>query len=64
MLNDDGIAGCGFLEIFMTRKVLVLLSGVSRDSTKPTKVIASRKMILEDYEKRYSSIKLLKDEFE
>ena len=41
-LNDDGIAACGFLGIFMIRKVLGSLQEVSRDSTKPTKMITEQ----------------------
>ena len=33
MLNNDGIDACGFLEIFMTRKVLSSFLEVPRDST-------------------------------
>ena len=40
VLYDDGMAACGFLGISMTRKVLGSLSEVSRDATKPTKMIA------------------------
>ena len=36
MLNNDGIAACGILGMFMTLKVLSSLSEVSRDSTKPS----------------------------
>ena len=39
MLNDECMSACGFLGIFMTQKVLGSLSEVSRDSTKPTKII-------------------------
>ena len=42
MLNDEGMAACGFLGIFMTWKVVGSLSEVSRDSTKPTKMIAEQ----------------------
>ena len=45
MLNDNGMAAYAFLGIFMPRKVLGLLSKVSCDLTKPTKVIQNRKMI-------------------
>ena len=39
-LNDDGMAACGFLGIFMTPKVPGSLSEVSHDSIKPSKIIA------------------------
>ena len=42
MLNDDGMAACCFLGIFMTQKVPGSLSEVSRDSTKPTEMIAEQ----------------------
>ena len=43
MLDDEGMAPCGFLEIFMTRKVLGSLSEISRESTtKATKIIAEQ----------------------
>ena len=42
-LNDDGMASCDCLEIFMARKVLGSLSEVSRDSIKPMKMIAEQK---------------------
>ena len=42
VLNDDSLAACGFLGIFITRKVLGSVSDVSRDSTKPTKMIAEQ----------------------
>ena len=41
-LNGDSMAACGFLGIFTTRKVLDSLSEVSRDSTKPKKMIAEQ----------------------
>ena len=45
----------------MTRKVLSSLSEVLCDSTKPTKIIGQQKNYFwKDYEKHYSSIKLLK----
>ena len=48
----------------MKRKVLGSLSKVSCDSTKPTKMIAWQESdFWEDYEKYYSSIKLLKHIF-
>ena len=53
MLNDEGMAACGFLEIFMTRKVPGSLLDVSRE-----------KWSWKDCEERYSPIKLLKDTFE
>ena len=59
MLNDDDMAACG-----LTRKVLCSLSGVSRDSTKQTKMIAQQENnFWKDCEKCYPSIKLLKDTF-
>ena len=65
MLNDDAIAVYGFLEIFITRKVLGSLSEVSRDSTKPTKMIAKQENnFWKDCKKRLTSIKLLRDSFE
>ena len=65
MLNDDGMAACGFFEIFMTRKVQGSLSEVSRESTKPMKMTAEQENnFWKDCGKRYSSIKLLKDIFE
>ena len=49
----------------MTRKVLGLHSEVSHDSTRPTKMTAEHEnKFWEDFEKCYSSIKLLKDTFE
>ena len=55
------LAACG-LEIFMTRKVLGSLSEVSHDSAKPMKMIAKQENnFWKDCEKRYSSIKLLKN---
>ena len=42
VLNDDGVAACGVLRIFMARKAVFSLSAVSRDSAKPTKVIAEQ----------------------
>ena len=42
MLNDDGMAVCGFLAIFMTRKNLGLLSEVSRGSIKTKKMIVEQ----------------------
>ena len=49
----------------MTRKVLGSHSEVSRDSTKPTKMIAEQENnVWRDCEKLYFSIKLLKDTFE
>ena len=42
VLNNDGMAACGFLGILMTRKVLGSLSEVSSDSTKLTKMIAEQ----------------------
>ena len=45
MLNDDSMAACRFLGIFMTRKVLGSLSEFSRESIKPTQMMQSRKII-------------------
>ena len=42
MLNDDCMATCGFLGIFMIRKVLGSLSEVLHDSTKPKETIAEQ----------------------
>ena len=42
VLNDDGMAICGFFGIFMTQKVLGILSEVSRNSSKPTKIITEQ----------------------
>ena len=42
VMKDDGMAACGFLGVFMTQKVLGLLSEVSRDSTQPTRMIAEQ----------------------
>ena len=42
ILKDDGMATSGFLEIFMTQKMLGSLSEVSCDSTEPTKIIAEQ----------------------
>ena len=42
ILNYDGMAACRLLRIFMTRKALGSLLGVSRASTKPTKMIAEQ----------------------
>ena len=58
-LNDDGMAACGFLGIFMIdMEVLDTLSENSRDSTtEPTKMIAEQEnKFWKDYEKRYSSV--------
>ena len=64
VFNNDGMDACGFSGIFMTRKLLGLLSEFSRDSTKPMKIIAKQEnKFWKDCEKRYSSIKLL-DTFE
>ena len=60
VLNDDGKAASGFLGIFMTQKVLD-----SRDSTKPTKMIAEpENNCWKECKIRYSSINLLKDTLE
>ena len=65
MLNDVGMAACGFLGIFITQKVQGSLWEVSRDSIKPTKKIAVQENgFRKDCEKHYSTIKLLKDIFE
>ena len=49
----------------MRLKMLGSLSEVSRDSTKPMKLIAEQENhFWKDCDKRYSSIKLLKDVFE
>ena len=49
----------------MTREMLGLLSEVTLDSIKPTKVIAEQENnFWKDCEKSYPSIKLLKDTFE
>ena len=45
MLNDDGMAAYDFLGILMTRKMLSLLSELSRDSTKLTNMIAEQEII-------------------
>ena len=42
ILNDDGLAVCGLLGIFLTRTELGSLSEVSRDATKPMKMIAEQ----------------------
>ena len=64
VLNDDDIAACGLLGIFMTRKVLGSLAEVSPDSTKPKKMIAEQENnFWKDYEKRYSSKKFLEGHF-
>ena len=64
MLNYDGMTACGFLGIFMTQKVLGLLPEVSRDPTKPARMIAEQENdFWKDCEKCYSSIQLLKDIF-
>ena len=42
ILNDDCMVACGILGIFMKRKVLGSLLKVSRDSTKPTKIVAEQ----------------------
>ena len=44
ILNDDGMAACGFLGILMTGKMLDSRE-VSRCSTKPTKLIAEQEII-------------------
>ena len=60
MLNDDSMATCGFLGIFMTRKVLGSLSEVSRDASKLMKMIADEENnFWTDCVKRYSCIYLL-----
>ena len=60
MLNDHGVAAYGFLGVFMTMKVLGSFSEVSRDSTKPTKMIAEQENnSWKDLQNCYSSIKLL-----
>ena len=65
MLNDDGMAACGFLRMFMTRKVVGSLWEVSRDSTKQMKMIAEQQNnFWKDFDKRYSSIKLVIDTFD
>ena len=61
-LNDNGMAACGFLGIYIPQNVLGSLPRVSRDSAKPTKMIAEQENnFWKDCEKRYSSIKVLKD---
>ena len=40
--SDYGMAACGFLGIFITRKMLGSLSEVSHDSNKPTKMITEQ----------------------
>ena len=40
VLNDDSMASCGFLGIFMTRKALGSLSEASLDAAKRRKMIA------------------------
>ena len=42
MLNNDSMASCGVLGIFMRRILQGLLPEVSRDSTKPTKMITEQ----------------------
>ena len=65
VLNDDNVAACDFLGISMTRKVLGSLSEVSRDSTKPMKMIAEQENnFWKDWKTLYSSVNLLKDTFE
>ena len=65
MLSNDGMAICGFLGIFVAQKVLGSLSDVSRDSTKRMKIIPKQENnFWKDCKKRYSPIKLLKDNFE
>ena len=65
VLNDDGMAACGISGIFMARKVLASLSEVSRNSTKPMKMIIEKKNnFWKGCEKRCSSIKLFMDTFE
>ena len=55
----------GFLGMFMTRRVPGSLSEFSRDSTKPTKMIAGQENnFCKDCEKLYSPRKLLRDTFE
>ena len=43
VLNDECTAAYSFLGIIMTQKVLGSISEVSRDSTKPTNMIAEQK---------------------
>ena len=65
MLNDVCMAACGLLGIFMTRKVLGSRSEYSREGTKPMKMIEEQETnFWKDCQKRYSSIKMLKDTFE
>ena len=59
------MAACGFLGIFMTRKVPGSFSEVLCDSTKATKFMTEQEKILwKDSEECYSSIKLFKVTFE
>ena len=65
VFNDDGMAVCGFLGIFMTLKVLGSLSKFSDGSIKPMKMISEQENnFWKDFEKGYSSMKLLKDIFD
>ena len=54
-------SACGFLEIFMTQKVLESLSKASRDSPKPTKMTAQQE---NNFWKDCEQLYLLKDTFE
>ena len=58
------MAACGLLGIFMTREVPGLLSEVSRDPTKPMKMMAEQENNSWTYTNRYTSIKLFEDIFE
>ena len=49
LLNNDGMAACGFLGIFMTRKVQGLFLEVSSDSTKPKKMITEQENNFQKY---------------
>ena len=61
MMNGDGMAVCGFLGIFMTRKVPDSISNVSCDSTKPTKITSEQEIIFGKALKNV--IEVLKDTF-
>ena len=65
MLHDDVMAACGILGVSLTRKGVGKLSKVSCNSAKPKKMPAEQEAYSwKDCEKRYSFLKLLKNEFE
>ena len=51
-LNDDGMAVCGILVIFITQKLIGSFLEVSHDSSKPTKVIIEQESKFGNYFKK------------